>query len=309
MIRISATFLILLLVVALAAPGAQGQTCRLNEPGSLLVYPLIDNIDGTTIIKLANLGGSDVWLHGMVITHPPGMPTSFTKTNIAIHLTQHEPFWWNTSVPYDRTDVHGVTTQIPAFADRRGFIYVWAVSNGLTGAELAWNHLVGEALIVTGGSAVQYDPIPHQAITVTGNRRLELDGTEYARPSDTVIFKGFAGNLIPGLTAKWAVCSLDIDMLGSIQPDFDINLNVWNQDEIYQSRHLHLYQFQVYDLNIDLQLDIGSVFTAEWTFVTSSDKPIWSVLIYQVGARSWAVDPWQRDSSRGSTGATVILSP
>ena len=80
MIRILSTLSILLLVTTLAAPGAHGQTCRLNEPGSLLVYPLIDNIGGLTIIKIANLGGSDVWLHGMVITHPPGMPTSLPWT-------------------------------------------------------------------------------------------------------------------------------------------------------------------------------------------------------------------------------------
>ncbi len=51
--------------------GTPGQPCNiLNEPGSLLVYPLIDNINANTIVNIANTGNDDVVLECYMVSAP-----------------------------------------------------------------------------------------------------------------------------------------------------------------------------------------------------------------------------------------------
>jgi hypothetical protein len=51
--------------------GTPGQPCNIvNEPGSLLVYPLIDNINGNTIVNIANTGDQDVDLKCYMVSAP-----------------------------------------------------------------------------------------------------------------------------------------------------------------------------------------------------------------------------------------------
>ncbi len=47
---------------------------RLNESGSILVYPLIDNQNYQTIINIANTGPSDVTLECYMVTRGPATP-------------------------------------------------------------------------------------------------------------------------------------------------------------------------------------------------------------------------------------------
>jgi len=100
--------LVFILIIGLCGgfsyAGIETKISRLNEPGSILVYPLIDNINYTTIIEITNLSEDDVWLEGYMIVHAPDSPDKFEKSNFLIHLTQKEVFWWNTSIPYCRND-------------------------------------------------------------------------------------------------------------------------------------------------------------------------------------------------------------
>lgn len=266
--------------------------CNLNEPGSLLVYPLIDNINYSTIVDMCNKANQDVWLHGFMIVHPPGNPTDFEKTDFVIHLTQQEPFWWDTSQPYFRVDAHGFTTAIPGFDNRKGFMFVWAVDSDKTRAEIPWNYLKGDAMVYGGGRAFQYNAIPHKGKDVVGDRILNLDCNEYSMGRTQHVIEGFAENALPGLEGTWVVCCLEIDFIQSIQPAFDINLSVWNQDEVFQSRHVDFYQFQQYKFGDDLGLYITQVFTPKFQFVTSTTKPIWSIAYQTLGTQAWGTNVW-----------------
>lgn len=240
---------LLTLAVSLLSTDAQAagdQVNNIKEQGSLLVYPLIDNLGSTgnrTVIEVTNRANVDVWLQGFMIVHddsPP--PYYFVKKDFLIHLTQKDPFYWDTSKPYDRVDVDDIRTQIQSFNGYKGFCFLWAVDNDKDRLEIEWNYLKGDAVVLDSNKAFQYNPIPHQGLAVVGDRVLNLDGVEYTMATSQVMVEGFAeGDRYPGekyMGGKWVVCSLDIDFINSIQPEFDINIDVWNQYEVYQSRHL-----------------------------------------------------------------------
>jgi hypothetical protein len=305
-----AAFTVFLLFVSLFLTGAQaiGQVNNLNEQGSILVYPLIDNINYKTIIQVTNRGNTDVWLQGFMIVHPPEYPYNFEKKDFLVHLTQKEPFWWDTSTPYNRMDVDGILTQIQGFDNRKGFLFLWAINNDRTRLEIDWDYLKGDALVYGSSSAFQYNPVPHQGLAVEGDRVLNLDGVEFTMATSQVMVEGFAGEFKSGLDGKWVVCNLDIDFINSIQPEFDINLSVWNQNEVYQSRHLHFNQFEQYDLVDDLQLHIDEIFTPKWSLATSSTDAIWSVFFQTLGSsHAWGGNVWQHPDY--GVPATVILPP
>jgi cysteine-rich repeat protein len=51
-------------------PGTTGTCNIVNEPGSLLVYPLIDNINGNTIVNIANTGDQNAVLDCYMVSAP-----------------------------------------------------------------------------------------------------------------------------------------------------------------------------------------------------------------------------------------------
>jgi hypothetical protein len=107
--------------------------------------------------------------------------------------------------------------------------------------------------------------------------------------------EGIAGDYVPGLGGKFVVCSIAMDLIQSIQPEFDLNLSVWNQFEAHQSRHLHFEQFEQYDLIDDLQLGIGDIFTAKWHFASTS-MALWAVFYQTLGTYAWGGYVWQHPS-------------
>jgi hypothetical protein len=296
----------LLFAAGLFCAGAQAQVNNLNEQGSILVYPLIDNINYTTIVDMANRNVTDVWLGGFMIVHPPLFPDEFEKKDFVIHLTQKEPFWWNTAGPYYREDADGIVTAIPGFPNLKGFMFVWAIDNDKDRSEIEWNYLKGDCIIYGGGAAFQYNAIPHQCLAEDGDRVLNLDGVEYTMATSQVMVEGMAGNYIPGLRGTFVVCSLEMDFINSIQPEFDINFNVWNQDEVFQSRHKHFYQFYQYDL-VDLQLQIWEVFTPKFQFATTSTNALWCIFYQDLGSMAWGTNVFQHPESGAP--AVVTLPP
>lgn len=282
-----------------------------DEEGSLLVWPLIDNTGAkSTIIEITNNGEQGVLLQGFMIVKRVG-GTDFVKKDFYIYLSPKEPFYWNTSLAYNRTspDYPPVTTQIQSFDDYVGFCFVFAINNRFQKMEIDWDFLRGDAIVLNGVSAVEYNAIPHQALAIVPNRVLNLDGVEYAAACSQIMTEGYA----IGIVAKGglAICSLNIDFITSIQPRFDINFDVVNQNETPQSRHLDFYQFKVFDAETDLQLTLDEIFTAKWQLAAMSDQPMWAVYYQTVGAYGTAKNVWQAPSS-AVTGPVVrnrFLSP
>jgi hypothetical protein len=309
---VPAVSLTIILGIFFTSSPVKGQGNYLNERGSILVFPLIDNEDRHTIIDIVNMSDSDVWVQAYMIVHPPDRPYDFEKKAFLVHLTHNEPFYWDTSLPYSRVDADGVLTQVQSFDDRKGFLFLWVIDNDTDRLEIHWNYLKGDAIVLDidpgQRSSFQYNAIPHQAGSVVADRVLNLDGVEYTMATSQVMVEGFAEEFVPGMDGKWVVCSLDIDFINSIQPQFDINLDVWNQNEVYASRHLDFYQFEQYDLMDDLQLHYNEIFTPKWSFASVTTSPVWAIFYQTVGsAYSWGGNVWQHPAT--GVPATVVLPP
>jgi hypothetical protein len=280
---------------------ASAQVNNLNEPGSILVFPLIDNINYSSIIEIANTNPTTpVWLAGYIVAHPAGEPENFTKSDFKIFLTPKEVFWWDTG------------TAIPArglqsFDNRKGFMFVWAISGAGTALEIPFNFLKGDSLMFGGnGRAMMYNAIPHQGLAVIGDRVLNLDGIEYTMATSQILAEGFSAGF-SGIQGTLAVCSLNIDFIDSIQPAFDINVTAWNEVELSKSVHLEFYQFVQYDVALDLELALNQVFTPKWHLATSSTDALWAVLFQTTGGLMWGTNVFQNPAF--GVPAVVVLPP
>jgi hypothetical protein len=298
----------------------------------LLVYPLVQNTENySTIIEITNRSAEGVWLQGYFIGHGTNpVYCKFEKKNFFIHLTQKEVWWWDTGKPYNRTDPDGITTQIQSFNNRKGFIFVWAIDSDKTQLEIDHDYLKGDALWYkryvnnnngnneNGSSyAFQYNAVPHQMIAANPDRVLDLDGQEYTAATSQILVEGFAEGWPRRMRGTLVVCSLNIDFILSKQPAFDINFEVWNQNEVPQSRHLDFCQFQQYDLTEDLQLSIYEIFSPKWQMATSSTHAMYAVFFQYLidigpdldGAPgfAWGGNVWQHPSY--GVPASVILPP
>ncbi len=196
-----------------------------------------------------------------MVTHGVGTPID-EKKDFIIKMSQKEKFWWNTAFPYDRTNANGDRVMIGDFDDRKGYMFCWAIDDDINQREIMFNNLKGDATVLDIQKALNYNAIAMQAFPgLVSDRRLLLDGIEYAAGTGTIFFEGFSGNAFGIVQGTLAVADIDIDLVLSRQPEFDINVVCWNEDEVKFSRHLHYKDFEQYDLTEDLQLDIGSIFT------------------------------------------------
>lgn len=129
----------------------------------------------------------------------------------------------------------------------------------------------------------------------------------------------FADDAYPTLRGNLVLVNLDIDFRTSKQPEFDVNFAVWNQNEAYQSRHVHVMQSAVLALDPDLQLDISQIFTAKIQIVAnggiladpnpnSNEAALWAVFYQTYGAvYAWGGNVWQHPLSAKTT--SIVLPP
>jgi hypothetical protein len=293
------TLITALTIALLGSFAAQAQVCCPGEPGSLLVYPCIDNTgDKSTIIEVANLANEEVYVQGYMVVSKDG--SDCIIKDFIVHLTPKEPLYWNTSKPYNRTNVQGVVNQIQGFDEYEGYLFLFAVQSRNQPYEIQWNYLKGDALIMDGTRAWQYNAIPHQGLAVTGDRVLLLDGSEYCMATYQIMTEGFAAN-IPGLNGPSGTLAVTVlnglDLVYSVIPEVDINIVVWNQNEVPQSRHLDFECYAKYDLVKDLQLDFTQIFTAKWQLAATSTSALYAVFTQTLGAQQWGANVWQHPAT------------
>lgn len=282
-----------------------------NRPGSILVFPLIDNRNtptgnNSTIVEITNVGDQGVWLHSFIVASASTSPGSFVKKDFFIHLTAKEPFYWDTSEAYNRIDADGVLTQISDFDGMEGFMFVWAVDDRVSPMEIDYDQLMGNALVfMAGNQAWDYNAIPHQALSVVGDGILNLDGVEYAMAPGQIMAEGFSEGIVDD--GKLVICSLDIDFILSIQPEFNLNIDIWNQNEVGQSRHMHFIQFQKFDFGEDLQATLQHIFTPKWHLAVTGPNPVWAVYYQTKSGVAVGGNVWHRGGS--GVPAAVVLPP
>lgn len=147
--------------LASAAPNVAGLTNR----GSVLVFPLIDTIDGTsTYVKIGNDANQAVrikcfWVKvdGTIAVAPDCMgsigeseykklPPQQTPTDFVLTLTRNQPIMFDASCgSNDHFDPIPVTAA-PFGPNNRGYLACWAVD--ANNAQINWNFLTGSAIIL-----------------------------------------------------------------------------------------------------------------------------------------------------------------
>jgi hypothetical protein len=297
---------------------AFGQVNALNEPGSILVFPHVETagvLYNDTLIKIANRSDDEVLLAYFALQWNLGTPDpcDFIKSDGIIELTGKEVFYWDVLLgvnPAAPGASDNFIAPLPGFA---GFVFVWAIDGLANQNEIDFDFLIGSAILVdnTGGAA-QYNAIPHQGLAVVGDRVLNLDGAEYTQATSRVFFEGLtAGAFGLPFEGYLTVANLDIDFILSIQPEFDINLDVHNVWEWKFSRHFDFCQHQIYSLVApDVNLTRAALGSDIFQAATTSTDAIWAVFIQDItlGAEfDWATNVWQ-DPARGAS-AVVVLPP
>ncbi len=292
----------LCMTVGLSATTGSAQLNTIHEPGSLLAYPLIDNIHGITIVNIANVCSYDIVLECYMITHGED-GTIDEKKDFVIEMTGKEKFLWVTNNAYEKG-----SNQLQGFDNRKGYMFCFMIDDKYSQKEVGGDCIKGDAtLIGPTGAAFNYNAIPHQGLNVVGNRVLNLDGGEYSTVTSQVMFEGLAE--VPGaIHGTLAVASpQDLDFYNSTQPEFDINIYCWNEVESKFSRHLPFKDFAQYDLTKHLQLDLDKIFTLGWHCATTSTAPLWAVFHQTLaGVFGWGGNVWQQP---GTGVAAVITLP
>jgi hypothetical protein len=295
---------VLLLAVLFAAPPAQAQSF-MNEPGSILVFPLIDNINGATIISISNLSGTAVTLECRMVTHPVGDPTDFEpKSGFEIDLTPGQPFVWNTAAP--RPPFVG------AFNAEKGFLFCYATDGA--GDEIDHNYLIGDAKVLNlpGVYAWGYNAIPHQALAITPDRILNLDDTEYSEATSVIFFQGLAA-IPPALDGVFVVANIEMDLITSEQPPLSLSFDCYNENEVSFGASSVAHQtFVQYPLSGSLEFTVANHATLGFQCRVSAAsttgagaKPIWAVFGQNLGIFGWGSNVWQIPGAGAS--ATIVL--
>lgn len=288
----------------------------LDEPGSLLVFPLVatPSVPTTccgamdTRMNIANTGSAGVTLECKVITHFDAAGLDFDKSSFQIPLTRRQKITWLASAG-------DASLGIPPI-DGKGFVYCYAVAGGV---ETKWNYLIGDATLVTvaGKNAGKYNAIPHQGLYVRGDRVLNLDGYEYTAASSRIWFDG--QTVVNGNTyGELAVVAIDSDFLKSTQREIDINYQCWNRSEMTFDRHKHVATFSQQSLGngtngtngTNLKLTktalLGSpdfLCRADATeYLVGNRSPVHAVLIQKEGSLGLsATNVWQADGYEAKT--------
>jgi hypothetical protein len=259
---------------------------RQDEPGAMLVFPYVDNTgDNVTILEIANVSSRSLMLKGYMVTGE-----DCVRKNFFIRMTPNEPFLWNTSQPYSRRDAQGDLTQIQSFDGKLGFCFVWVLVEMNESPPL--NPLTGKGLVFDDVRAFQYDAIPHQRVEVSKDAGGKNGQVAWAQLPLRFHAEGYSPEVRPGLAGKLAMCTFDIDAPGVNPPAIRVNVDVWNQHEVPQSRHGRLECFALLDLSADLGIDIDKVFTAKWHMIAYGDAPIWAVLMQSLDDMAWGHKVW-----------------
>jgi hypothetical protein len=259
--RTNMSFRLLAFLAAFSAAFAgMGLNAAADTPGSLLVYPYFDNTRGDlTLITLVNTSNDQV--NGTI-------NVEFVYVNETTCLEFNRT---RTLTPGDELSV------ITKYDDpnmTRGYVYVFAKSK-TTGVPIAFDHLIGtEIILTTSDSDPDFSnaPVVFQAgagltdgspTDINNNGLRDLDGIEYTKAPDQLLFPRFFGQGGPG---NWHSQAVFINLTGGAQFQAIINLLIYNDNEEVFSAQ---FQFQCWVL-VDL-LDISSVFSNSFLLSTNHD--------------------------------------
>jgi hypothetical protein len=210
----------------LAVPAfAADDVCSASKKGSLLMFSKVElrwDAGGAliqdTILDITNDGNEDIWvqfyfingdeaLDAIVVGDPPVIieraHPGCNWVDVQAPLTANQPMYWSaaTGSPYGvqpftaldpGTPPGRPDPEMPGQRMLRGLVIAWAVE--ITGEEMAYNHLKGDAMIVNAlnGYAWEYGAYAFAALAITPDGTLNMDGVEYDFAPDRLLLDFYA---------------------------------------------------------------------------------------------------------------------
>ncbi|MCY2959690.1 MAG: hypothetical protein NTY35_05950 [Planctomycetota bacterium] len=200
------------LSAALCSPSARAE---LQQPGSLLVFPLADARAGSTsVLSLTNVN--------------PALASTIRVE--VVHIANCLQFNRDYSLP--ASDMLSVTLSQTMPTGGQGFLYVFA--KDLNGRAISYDHLIGSILMVDGVAGIDMDipavtfdsPLAEGALTdLDGDGIRDLNGTEYAQVAGELMFPRFLGQ-----SAGYASELVLVNLTGGSAFTASVNILVANDD-------------------------------------------------------------------------------
>ena len=218
-----------ILALAIAASLTPAARADRNDPGSLLIFPEIDNRSGSiTVITVTNIrnGGDDIRVHFNYIDE-----SDCSKDDALTRLTPRDTF---TGITYAHAPSH-----------ERGYCYAYAL--GPTGGPIDADYLIGTTLILDGVNRTEYsiNALVFEAQTGDGNPTdldsdgiRDLDGLEYSMAPDKIAIPRFLGQDDANPNASIRAELILIGLTGGKRFTTTADFLIYNDNEVaFSSSH------------------------------------------------------------------------
>ena len=243
------------LLLAGLAPSAQADR---NDPGSLLIFPEVDNRSGSlTIITVTNVrsGGDDIRVHFNYIDE-----SDCSKDDALTRLTPRDTF---SAITYAHAPSH-----------QRGYCFAYAL--GPTGGPIDADYLIGSVLILDGVNKAEYsmNALVFEAQTGDGNPTdldgdgiRDLNGLEYSMAPDRIAIPRFLGQdqQLPNASIRAEL--IMIGLTGGRQFHTAVDFLIYNDNEVPFSSS---YTFDCWT-RVPL-LQISGAFGRQFLLTTDNDE-------------------------------------
>ncbi|MCA8981757.1 MAG: hypothetical protein H6831_06705 [Planctomycetes bacterium] len=208
------------LLLASLAPTARADR---NDPGSLLIFPEVDNRPGSiTIITVTNVrsGGDDIRVHFNYIDQE-----DCSKDDAITRLTPRDTF---SAISYAHAPSH-----------QRGYCFAYAL--GQTGGPIDADYLIGSVLILDGVNKAEYsmNALVFEAQTGDGNPTdldfdgiRDLNGLEYSMAPDRIAIPRFIGQDQQHPMASIRAELILIGLTGGRQFHTAVDFLIYNDNEV-----------------------------------------------------------------------------
>ncbi len=216
----STRFIPALAAAALLAPAA---TADRNDPGSLLIYPEVDNRPGSlTIMTVTNVrsGGDDIRVHFNYIDE-----SDCSKSDALTRLTPRDTF--------------SAISAAHAPSHERGYCYAYAL--GPTGGPIDADYLIGSALVLDGVNRAEYsmNALVFEGRTGDGNPTdldgdgiRDLDGLEYSMAPDRIAIPRFLAQDEERPNASVRAELIMIGLTGGKRFTTSVDFLIFNDNEV-----------------------------------------------------------------------------
>ncbi len=202
---------------------ASSARAELQSPGSLLVFPFADARPGTTcVVTLTNV-------------NPAAGQTLAVEVRSFVDCLET-----NRTYPLPSNDTLSFTMSQAFPAPGQGFLC--AVAKDAFGRAVSANHLIGSVLVLDGNLGLEFQipavafasPLAEGAPTdIDGDDLRDLNGAEYARAPDELLFPRFVGQ-----STTFRSELVLVNLTGGRAFTAVANLTIWNDDrDVFVAQH------------------------------------------------------------------------